>query len=556
MRGIRSVDENVITGFQRLAEAHPEKTALFFLGERFSYGRLYELTLRFATALDALGVRRGDKVMVYLGNCPQWVIAYFAIQKLGAVVVPTSPIYTPHEVRYQLNDSAIETVVCQDTNIGYVHQMLPETSLKRIIVTNLIDLLPAWKRGVGWMSDRIPHGTIVRHEAVHSFRRLLRTHGAAPPQVEIDPRSDLAYILYTGGTTGQPKGVPGTHSGMVSFVKDMYDVTEGHVSEGNEVFVLVNPLYHIMAQMMFLGVALTVGNPTVLMPMAVVDAVLESIRRYRATIFLGAPALFRMILENDRLAGYDLTSLKFCWSGGDVLPEKVFERFSALTGHPIYQVYGSTETGGVSLSPMDKPPTARSLGRPFPSRRVRVADPATLTPVEPGEVGELLVTSPYLQDYWKKPEETREAFVQIDGQKWYRMGDFVSMDAQGELFYMDRRADVIKHKGFRVSCSEIEAILQDHPAVLEACVVGVPDERVGERIKAIVVTKSDVRGVGSSELIQWCRDRLAAYKVPQYIELRDMLPKSKVGKLLRREVREDERRRAQKAGGADVAAAS
>lgn len=370
-----------------------------------------------------------------------------------------------------------------------------------------------------------------------------------PPRIEINPREHLAYILYTGGTMGVPKGVPGTHSGMVSYIKDMYDVTEGFVSEGNDVFVLVNPLFHIMAEMMFTGLGLTVGNSTVIMPQPVTDAILESVQKYKATLFLGTPALYRMLLENDRLDRYDISTLKYCWSGGDVLPEEVFNRFKELIHHPIYQVYGSTETGGLTLSPMDKEPTARSLGKPFPSREIKIVDPESLEPVPPGETGELLVTSPFILDYWNNPEETSRSFVQIDGRKWYRMGDFVQRDGEGELYYVDRKADFIKYKGYRVSASEIEAVLQDHEAVIEACVVGVRDSRVGERIKAIVVPKKDIRGVGANELIRWCRERLAPYKIPHFIEFRDMLPKSKVGKLLRREVREEERRRLKDDGG-------
>jgi long-chain acyl-CoA synthetase len=546
MKGVQSIDEEVITGLERLAKNYPDKTALVYLGERFSYARLKDLIYRFATALYELGVRKNDKVMLYIGNCPQWVIGYFAIQKIGAVVVPTSPIYTPYEISYQLSDAGAETVICQDTNFGYVSKVLADTPLKRVIITCLDDMLPWWKRLAGRLFDRIPHGAVTKREETYSFTDLIRKYPARPPRVNINPREHLAYILYTGGTTGRPKGVPGTHSGMVSYIRDMYDVTEGYVSEGNDVFVLVNPLFHIMAEMMFTGVALTVGNPTVIMPLPVVDAILDAMQRYKATLFLGAPTLYRMILENDRLRFYDLSTLKYMWSGGDVLPEEVFNRFKALTGRPLYQVYGSTETGGLTLSPMDKEPTARSLGKPFRSREVRVVDPETLESVEKEQVGELLVTSSFLMDYWNNPQETAQAFVTLHGKKWYRMADYVKMDENGELYYVDRKADFIKHKGYRVSASEIEAVLQDHEAVMGACVIGVPDSRVGERIKAIVVTKQDVRGVGANDLIRWCRERLAPYKVPQYIEFRDMLPKTKVGKLLRRELREEERRRQSK----------
>lgn len=543
MKGILSLEEEVITGFERIAANFPEKTALLYLGEKFTYRELRELVYRFATALYELGVRVNDKVMLYIPNCPQWIIAYFAIQKIGAIVVPTSPIYTPYEIAYQLNDCHAETIICQDTNFGYVIEVFPRTPLKRAIVTNLVDLLPAWKKTVGWVFDRVPRGVVEKRGNVYLFNDLLRKYPPRPPAVAIDPREQLAYILYTGGTTGVPKGVPGTHSGMVSYIQDYYQVIEGHVSEGRDVFLLVNPLFHIMAKGMFMGIALTLGNPTVLMPVPIVDAILEAVQRYKVTLLLGVPTLYRMILENERLDMYNLASLKFCWSGGDVLPEEVFNRFKELTGRPIYQVYGSTEVGHLSLSNMGEEPAPKSLGFPFSTREVRVVDPDTLQDVPRGEVGELLVTSEFILDYWNKPEETAESFVELNGKRWYKMGDFVCMNEKGELQYVDRRADIIKHKGYRVSASEIEAALQDHEAVIGACAVGVADVRTGERIKAIVVLKEDARGVGAAELIAWCRERLAAYKVPQYIEFRDMLPKSKVGKLLRREIRDEERRR-------------
>jgi long-chain acyl-CoA synthetase len=257
-----------------------------------------------------------------------------------------------------------------------------------------------------------------------------------------------------------------------------------------------------------------------------------------------------MVLENDRLDQYDLNSLRYCYCGGDVLPLEVFNRWNERFGVPIYQVYGSTEAGHVTYSRINEQPKPATLGLPLKSRECIVVDPETLKPVPSGETGELLVTSPYtVKEYWNKPEETARSYVDIDRKIYYRMGDFVRQDADGELFYVERSADIIKHKAYRISASEVEAVLQDHPTVIGACVVGIPDEKVGERIKAIVVLKEDARGVGGAELLNWCRERLAPYKVPAYIEFRDMLPKSKVGKLLRREIRDEERRRISKERG-------
>jgi long-chain acyl-CoA synthetase len=549
MKGYQSVDDQVISGFERIAEHSPYDTAIVFLGKKFSYAELREMIYRFATALSDLGVKDNDKVAIYLPNCPQWLAAYLGAQKIGAVPVPISPIYTPHEIKYMLKDSGAQTIICQDTNYGYVKEVFPDTPLKRAIVTNLIELLPWARRMVGRLFDRAPHGVVLKGEHVFFFKDLVRRYPATPPRVDINPREHLAYILYTGGTTGLPKGVPGTHSGMVSYILDLYDAIGPYISEGKEVLILVNPLFHIMGKGTLMGIALSIGNPTVIMPLPLVDAILEAIQKYKATLLLGVPTLYRMILECDRLDTYDLSSLRHCWSGGDVLPAEVFTRFRKFTKFPIRQVYGSTETGHLTFGTTSKEITATSLGKPFPSRKVRVVNTDTLQEVPRGEVGELLVSSPFLRPYHNNPEETARSFVEIDGAMWYRVGDYVKMDDDGELYYVDRTADIIKHKGYRVSASEIEAVLQDHPAVIGACVVGVPDPKVGERIKAIVVLKEDARGVGSQELSAFCRERLAPYKIPQYVEFRDMLPKSKVGKLLRRELRAEERRKSEKSIG-------
>jgi len=540
-------DELVIDAFERACEKYPDKTAIIYLGEEFSYLRIKDLIDRFATALYDLGVRDNDKVMLYIPNCPQFLISYFGAQQIGAIPVPVSPIYTPYEMKYLINDSEAETVICQDTNFRYIKEVFPETCLKRAIVTNYVDLLPLYKRVIGALFDKVPDGIIEKGNTIYSFKDLIKKYSPDPPKLNINPNDHLSYILYTGGTTGFPKGCIASHTGMVSFVNEIRAVGEGHIADGQEVFIMVNPLFHQMAQGIILGMVLTKGNTAVLMPIPQVDAILKAIQKYKGTLFLGAPTLFRMILENDRVDLFDLSSLRYCWSGGDVLPLEVFNRWKKKFNVPIYQVYGATEVGFTAMSPLGREPVPGSIGQPLPSRETKIVDPDTLKTVTPGTPGELLVTSEYIStSYWKKPEETAASYVEIDGKTWYRMNDYVQMDEDGQLYYVDRSADIIKYKGYRVSCSEIEAALQDHSALIGACVVGVPDPKVGERIKAIVVLKEDVRGVSGSELTKWCKERLAPYKIPQYIEFRDMLPKSKVGKLLRREVRDEERRRISK----------
>ena len=282
-----------------------------------------------------------------------------------------------------------------------------------------------------------------------------------------------------------------------------------------------------------------------LQPRVNLDAVFESIQRFGTKTMVGVPTLFRMFLEHDRLDSYDLSSVEYWYSAGDVLPVEVGKRWYDKFGKCIYQGYGATETcGGVSMCPADIENPPKSVGKIVASKRIKIVDPITLKSVKTGEPGELIVSSNYMvTGYINKPVEPAESFIELEGQKWYRTADIMSMDEEGNLYFIDRTVDTIKHKGYRVSSSEIEAILQEHPAIMGSCVVGVEDPRVGERIKAFVVLKEDIKGITGYDLIRWCRERLVSYKVPQYIEFRDMLPKSKVGKLLRREMRSEERRR-------------
>jgi len=537
-------NECTYTQFDEACRKYPANTAIIYLGERFSYACLHELVDRFAAGLLSAGVKTREKVMLFIPNCPQWIIANFAINKIGGTVVPVSPIYTSYEIEYIINDAEVETVICLDTNYMYINEVIGKTNLKRVIVTNLVDLIPFWKRYVGHMLDKLPKGKVKKGKEVFYFKDILKNR-CHMPAMDIDPWQDLAYIMYTGGTTGFPKGVAGNHMGEVSYIRDIEEnVFKGYLFAGEDTMIMVNPLFHIMAKGFALATALNQGNTMILMPVPEVDSILEAIQKYKVRWMLGVPMLYRMILENDRIDQYDLSSLKYCYCGGDVLPGEVYNKWQEKYDNSIYQVYGSTEVGHVAYSPLDKKPSPKTVGRPLKSRKSLIIDPETLEPVAEGEVGELAVTSAYtIKSYWKKPEETAYAYIKLGDDTYYRMGDFIRLNEDGELEFMERTADVIKCKGYRISASEVEAVLQDHPAVIGSCAIGIPDIKLGERIKAIVVLKQDAKGVSSADLLRWCRDRLASYKVPSYIEFRDMLPKSKVGKLLRREIRDEERRK-------------
>jgi long-chain acyl-CoA synthetase len=320
--------------------------------------------------------------------------------------------------------------------------------------------------------------------------------------------------------------------------------SEKVIPRGTDVMIQGAPLFHILGQQAGLG-AILAGDTLVLLPKMNLDAVFDHIQRYQATSFFGTPTLYRMILEHDRLDHYNLSSVKYNFCAGDTLPLEVANRWLKKFGTPLYQGYGATETcGAISLTPAGAPFPEGTVGKIISTQAVKLMQPDTLDQVPALEPGELYVSSKHMvSGYWNKPEETAGNFVQINDQLWYRVGDIVKVDRDGWLYFMDRSVDIIKHKGYRVAASKIESVLQEHPAVVAACAVGVPDAKVGERVKAFVVLKDDVKGISAQELIKWCRDRLANYEVPHYIEFRDMLPKSRVGKMLRREMRADERRK-------------
>jgi long-chain acyl-CoA synthetase len=542
------VTKSIYDNFAQTAERRGNHTAVFYLGTPYSYSRIGQLADQFAASLADIGVTAGQKVMLYIPNSIHWVVCWLGIQKIGAVCVPITPIYTPHDLAYIANDSEAETIVCADTNFGYVTSVLATTGLKRVIVSNVADLLPWWKRYFGHLFDIIPRGKYRLDARTFSLRKLLAQHrnqsfksndGAGGGRA-------LAEILYTGGTTKFPKGVPFTHDLFLVSADEQIRMSEPLIPVEDNVIMGNAPLFHILGQTCSLATLLT-GGSLILQPRINIDATFDSIARSKAKTMIGVPALYRMILEHVRLAQYDLSSLKYCFSGGDVLPIEVSKRWQEKFGIPIYQGYGATETcGGVSMCPVDRESPPKSTGRIVNSKKVKIVDPATLEPVAPGNPGELLVSSEFMVTrYLNKPEETAASFVELDGDTYYRTADIMSLDEAGNLFFVDRTVDTIKHKGYRVSASEIESTLQEHPAVIASCAVGIPDEKVGERIKAYVVLKEDIKGITGYDLIKWCRQTLVSYKVPHYIEFRDMLPKSKVGKLLRREIRSEEKRRSE-----------
>ena len=543
------IPDRIIDQFHQSAREHGDRTAIIYLGTRYSYNDLDDMSRRFAAALIELGIGPGQRVMIYLPNSIQWVIAWLAIQQINAICVPITPIYTPSDIRYIANDSDTDAIVCADTNFGYVKQILPDTHIQHVIIAKMADFLPAWKRLFGYMFNVVPKGRIAIDANTHAMRGLVKNftpRKGKPANLASANSDDIAQIMYTGGTTKFPKGVPISHQFFLISALEQIQLTLPLFASHENIIMGNAPLFHILGQTCGLA-TLLVGGALILQPRVNLDATLDAMGRFKARTMIGVPAMYRMILEHDRLDQYPLESVDYWFCAGDVLPVEVGNRWYEYFGKKIYQGYGATETcGGVAMCPVrsDNPP--KSVGQVVASKQIKIVDPAFLEPVETGKPGELLVSSAHMVTaYLNKPDETRSAFVELDGHTWYRTADIMKMDEQANLYFVDRTVDTIKHKGYRISASEIESALQEHPAVISSCVVGIPDERVGERIKAFVVLKEDVKGITGYDLINWCRQTLVSYKVPQYIEFRDMLPKSKVGKLLRREIRDEENRRAE-----------
>jgi long-chain acyl-CoA synthetase len=529
----------------KLADKYSGKTALIFYGKKITYGHLKELIHRFAAALADQGVEKGDTVALYLLNCPQYVIAYLAALKLGAKVTPISPVYTSKEVKHQIEDSEAETVICQD--ILYDNVKRTGVDLDRVILTSISEYLPVLKKWFGkstmakaYGGLHVPAAEEIKEAGLLSFQDLIRKYPPKPPEVAIDPARDIAVLPYTGGTTGLPKAAILTHRNMIALqaqILSMWRIYE----EGKEVAMAYLPFFHIYGQVVVMLGGLALGSTLVLFTTPDIDAILSAIERYRATGFYGVPTLFEYLKEYEKTDRVNWKRLKLIACGADTLHESTIEAWERRTGSVILEGYGMTETTAVSHTTPVHRPKRGSFGLPLPGMKAAIMDHAGTDFMPVGEVGELVLNGPnIMQGYWKRPEGTAETFVEIDGEKWLRTGDLVSMDEEGYFHFFDRKRDLIKHKGYSVFARHVEEVLFQHPQIKAAGVVGVPDPKVGNIIKAYVVLESEARGkISEEEIIEFCRKNLAHYKVPQIVEFRGELPKTDVGKVSRRELREE-----------------
>ena len=524
--------KTVPEAFDEATARAPERTAVVFYGRAITYRELREATDRLACALARLGLKKGERVALYLLNSPQFIIAYFAALKCGAVVTPISPVYTSHEVRYQLEDSGARAIICQD--ILYEKVEKSGAKLDFAVLTSVNEYLPALKRLFSKKTE------VPAAPGLYWLQALLKSHPAEPPAVAIDPRVDLAALPYTGGTTGSPKGVMLTHynlmaaqiSGQAAFPK---------LEAGKEVILAFLPFFHIYGQVVIMLNAMIQGNLLVLFTSPDTEAILAAMERYQATVFYGVPTLYEYLKDHKDTGKANWRRLKLVLSGADTLHESTMQGWARRTGSQITEGYGLSETAASGhVNPIHRPKPG-SFGCPVPSMHAALLDTQTLEFVAAGTTGELVLSGPsVMQGYWNRPQENERAFVERAGRRWMRTGDLVRMDDEGYFHFYDRSKDLIKYKGHSVFAKDVEDVLYGHPQIKAAGVVGVPDPAVGQRIKAIVVLQGDARGkVSEDEVKAFCRERLAEYKVPHVVEFRGELPKTDVGKVSRRELREE-----------------
>ena len=536
--------KTICDAFYEAAEKWSERTALIFYGEKITFKKLREKIDRFANALVQIGLKKGDRLALLLLNSPEFVIAFYGGIRAGAIITPISPVYVSSEIRHQLEDSGAEIIVCLDMLRGNLEKT--GVALKKVILTNICDSLPFYKKFakrkiLEGVQRRMPaeSNRIVSKENYLLFKDLLKQFPAVQPDVKVEP-DDVATLHYTGGTTGQPKGAMSTHANIILGEKAYH--TFYSPKEGRDVYIAYMPFYHAGGQFLAVLSGLIHGTTLVVITTPDVDDILQAINRYNVTFFFGAPAIYETLKNHEKTGTVDWKKFDYVISSADSLHEATAEQWKARTGIPLNDIWGMTEVSAISLgNPPGKIKTG-SIGVPMPNTKVAILDPDDDVFVSQGEIGELSINGRQVSPgYWNNPEATKECEAVIDGERWWRSGDLARMDEDGYFYIYDRKRDLIKYKGLRVYAREVEEIIKAHPKVKEVGVVGVKDIKVGEIVKALVVLESDARGnLAETEIIEYCKDKLTRYKIPKIVEFVSEIPKTDIGKVSRRELREIE----------------
>jgi long-chain acyl-CoA synthetase len=526
-------NKSLVDLFKESVEKWGDEVNVIFYGKEYNRKQIQDWAKRLATALYKLGVRKGDVVAIYLPNCIQFLVAYNAILMTGATVTAISPLFVPREVAYQLKDSEAETIITIDLFYGNVKQIKGETKLKNIIVT-----------GIGGEKLNVEKEDL---DKILKYDELVTKTPANPPKVKIKPKEDVAVLQYTGGTTGLPKGAMLTHHNIVANAYQIVPVTltlnKMYGIEKNR-FISVLPWYHIYGQTCEIAASSLVDtiatNFTQFDPVQVLDA----IQNFKPNSFLAVPAILIFLLNHPKSRSVDFSSLKYLSMGAAPAPVELFKQWQQLSGNPLSEGYGLTEASPVTHTRVAQIHGGEpgSVGPPIPNTLAGIVNPDTNDFLPIGELGELVVCGPQvMKGYWKRPEEDKKVFFEADGKKWLKTGDLARMDAKGFFYIVDRTKDIIKYKGHSVYPREIEEVLFENEAVMDATVIGVPDPEAGEQIKAFIVLKPDFKGkVREDDILYWCREHMGADKYPRVIAFVDALPKSMVGKTLRRVLRDQE----------------
>lgn len=526
---------------EQSAATYPDSYAIYFLGKRITYRELLQMSYQFANALIKRGVNKGDRVAIMLPNTPQAVICYYGVLFAGATVVMTNPLYTERELIHQMNDSGAETIITLDLLYKRVTSVKASTPLKRVIVTSIGDFLPFLKKMLyPLVQKKQGHNPQVTYGSdVEPFLSVLKESAVIPVKPQIDPERDIALLQYTGGTTGVAKGVMLTHGNLIANAIQCQAVLY-KLQKGKERILGALPLFHVYGMTTVMNKGISIAAEIILVPKYDVKQILEMIDKMKPTLFPGAPTMYIALINHPDLKKHDLSSIEACVSGSAPLPVEVQNKFEKLTGGKLVEGYGLTEASPVTHSnPIWGKRVTGSIGMPWPDTDCRIVDTATGEELPQGEIGEFAVKGPQvMMGYWNRPEET--AAILKDG--WLLTGDMGYMDEQGYFYIVDRKKDMIIAGGFNIYPREVEEVLFEHPSIQEAAVIGVPDPYRGETVKAFVVFKEG-QEASEEELEQHCRQRLASYKIPRQYEVRTDLPKTLVGKVLRRQLQDEDKKR-------------
>jgi len=520
----------------------PDKVAIHFLGRELTFKEVYDQSLKLANYLINIGLEKGDRVAIMLPNCPQAVISYYGVLMAGGIVVQTNPLYTERELEYQLNDSGAEILITLDLLYPKAAKMKAITPVKHLIVTGIKDYLPFLKRLLYPLVQKKQQQVIVKIEEKDDeklFSSIIDANEAREIEISVDPIEDVALLQYTGGTTGFPKAAMLTHHNLISNTL-MASYWMYRCERGKESILGVLPFFHVYGMTAVMNLSIMEGYKMILLPRFDPETTLKTIQKQRPTLFPGAPTIYIALLNHPKLKNYDLSSIKACISGSAPLPVEVQEQFEKVTGGKLIEGYGLTEASPVTHANFlwDGERIKGSIGVPWPDTEARIISLETGEDAKVKEIGELIVRGPQImKGYWNKPDET-EAVLR-DG--WLYTGDLGYIDEHGYFYIVDRKKDMIIASGYNIYPREVEEVLYEHPKIQEAVVIGVPDAYRGETVKAFIVLKEGAE-CSEEELRAFMKGKLAPYKVPKIYEFRKELPKTAVGKILRRALAEEEKK--------------